>query len=205
MLTRAPEGWLDPERPGWRIGFGQFEKRGWIQSVGTGRMFDGTEFKANAEFVKLQESCRPVVAFLHGIEEDALCRVDERVSVKPARTPELRAHIDVNRRGSYQVVIALSEAPFLVFPYSHKATKLFLNVVKDFHPLTRDQLERLRDEYESVATYVPAKPGDVLVFEGGSFVHGSVEIKMGEPTRYAAYAQFWPTGASLVNQNLLCG
>ena len=99
-------------------------------------------------------------------------------------------------------MIALSEAPILVFPYSHKASALFLNVVKDFHPLTRDQLKRLRDEYESVATAVPAKPGDVLVFEGGSFVHGSVEIKMGEPTRYAAYAQFWPTGASLVNQNV---
>ena len=191
-LHSAPKGWVDPQRPDWRISFGSVKYRGWMQHLGAGRMFEGRDFAEDGQASALQELCRPVVAFLHGVPEGALRRVDERVSVKPAGTPMLESHIDGNRRGSYQVVMALSETPFLVFPYSHKAAAIFPENINKYYALTKDELNRLKDEFQSEATEVPAKPGDVLVFEGGSFVHGSVEIKMGQPTRYVAYAQFWP-------------
>ena len=191
-LHSAPKGWVDPQRPDWRISFGSVKYRGWMQHLGAGRMFEGRDFAEDGQASALQELCRPVVAFLHGVPEGALRRVDERVSVKPAGTPMLESHIDGNRRGSYQVVMALSETPFLVFPYSHKAAAIFPENINKYYALTKDELNRLKDEFQSEATEVPAKPGDVLIFEGGSFVHGSVEIKMGQPTRYVAYAQFWP-------------
>ena len=34
-----------------------------------------------------------------------------------------------------------------------------------------------------------------VVFLGGDFVHGSVVVGASEPTRYVAYAQFWPTAS----------
>ena len=75
-------------------------------------MFDGEDFAEDGQVEKLQEHCRSVIACLHGIQANNLRRVCERVSVKPSGAPMLKAHIDGNRRGSYQVVISLSDSVF---------------------------------------------------------------------------------------------
>ena len=53
-------------------------------------------------------------------------------------------------------------------------------------------MRRLGYEYDSFETRVQAKPGDVLFFVGGTFVHGSVGVRRDEPDRYVTFAQFWP-------------
>ena len=189
-LHASPTGWVSPERPNWRIAFAPYRNRGWIQALGAGKMFDGEDFTGDGQVVELQEQCRCVFAFLHGVQPDKLQRVNERVSVKPSGSPKLKAHIDGNRRGSYQAVICLSDSSFLVYPHSHKAA--FLPKTNNYHALSTYEIKRLGEEVGSFEKIVPSKVGDVLFFVGGDFVHGSVAINTDEPSRYAAYAQFWP-------------
>ena len=125
-------------------------------------MFDGQDFMADGLCERVQELCRPVFAFLHGVADHELTRFAERVSVKPGASPKLAAHIDGNRRGSYQAVICLSVTSFLVFPYSHKAE--FLPRTSKYYQLSRDEITRLGSELCSFETCVPANVGDVLFF-----------------------------------------
>ena len=37
---------------------------------------------------------------------------------------------------------------------------------------------------------IPAGPGDMMIFEGGNFVHGSPAVRADEDTRFATYADF---------------
>ena len=161
-LHKSPPGWLDPMRAVWRLPFGAIDKRGWIKALGSGRMFDGQDFIADGLCERVQELCRPVFAFLHGVADHELTRFAERVSVKPGASPKLAAHIDGNRRGSYQAVICLSVTSFLVFPYSHKAE--FLPQTNKYYQLSRDEITRLGSELCSFETCVPANVGDVLFF-----------------------------------------
>ena len=190
-LQKSPPGWCDPMRPLWRLPFGAIDKRGWIQGLGSGRMFDGQDFNEDGLCERIQELCRPVFSFLHGVSDHELIRFRERVSVKPGASPKLVAHIDGNRRGSYQAVISLSVTSFLVFPYSHMAD--FLPRTNGFYKLSKDDITRLGTECGSFETCIPANIGDVLFFVGGDFVHGSVPVREHDPTRYVAYAQFWPS------------
>ena len=190
-LDKSPPGWFDPLRSSWRLPFGAIDKIGWIKALGSGRMFDGEDFLADGLCERVQELCRPVFAFLHGVAEHELTRFAERVSVKPGASPKLPAHIDGNRRGSYQAIICLSVTSFLVFPYSHKAH--FLPRTNRYYKLSSDDIMRLGSEFSSYETFVPANVGDVVFFIGGDFVHGSVAVRAKDPTRYVAYAQFWPT------------
>lgn len=197
-LHKSPAGWVDPIHPKWRRPFGAMDKRGWIQALGSGRMFDGQDFISDGVCMQVQEVCRPVFAFLHDVAEDQMTRFNERVSVKPGGSPKLKAHIDGNRRGSYQAVICLSATSFLVFPYSHKAA--FLPRTNRYYALTSKDIFRLGSELSSYETYVPANVGDVLFFVGGDFVHGSVGVAANDPTRYVAYAQFWPTADIAISE-----
>ena len=174
-LHKSPPGWLDPLRALWRLPFGAIDKRGWIKALGSGRMFDGEDFMADGLCERVQELCRPVFAFLHGVAEHELTRYAERVSVKPGASPKLPAHIDGNRRGSYQAIICLSVTSFLVFPYSHKAD--FLPRTNKYYKLSCDDIIRLGSEFSSFETSVPAYVGDVCFSSVGDFVHGSVAVR----------------------------
>ena len=70
LLTRklhaSPPGWVDPERPDWRLDFGARGNRGWMLALGRGRVFDGKDFAEDGQVERLQEHCRSVVASLHG-------------------------------------------------------------------------------------------------------------------------------------------
>ena len=97
-LHRSPVGWTESGEPP----FGSIDKRGWVKSVGTGRMFEGT-FLEHPALQAVQEAARPLAAELYDVDASALNRVAERVSVKPSGCPALQPHIDYGRKGGWQV------------------------------------------------------------------------------------------------------
>ena len=61
-----------------------------------------------------------MAALLLGTPAESLTRVPERASVKMKGCRELGAHLDLDRRGDVQIVIALSQTDVLVWPGSHE-------------------------------------------------------------------------------------
>ena len=84
---------------------------------GTGSFFEGFSGKA---VDMCRERTRPVVAQIHDVQPQALTQRPEKASVKPPGCPRLPWHLDRKRAGTVQIVIALSETHFLVWPRSHK-------------------------------------------------------------------------------------
>ena len=102
-LTRAPDCW-----PG--INFGAVDKRGWIQKVGNGRMFDGWD---NSAIDACRECTRPLVAAWHNCDPSELEPHPERCSVKPPGSSMLGAHLDRQRVDTLQA-LGLSGQAFQV-------------------------------------------------------------------------------------------
>jgi hypothetical protein len=106
----------------------------------------------------------------------------ERCSIKPPGTPEWVAHLDRNREGSFQVVIALTTTSFLVWGKSH-----LVEIARDedgFHKLTADEIFKLGE----TKTQIEAQAGDVLIMVGGRLVHSSPEVSAGMSERICTYA-----------------
>ena len=108
----TPPHWSGPR-------WGGCDKLGWIKSVGTGRLFlDWLPAPVEAA----QRAAGPWVAGLSQTNLSNLRFIPERCSVKVAGCPELPAHLDLSRRGGYQVVIALVPLAFRVWPHSHRVS-----------------------------------------------------------------------------------
>ena len=155
------------------------KKRGWSDVFGGGRLFDDVGCDA------IQDATKDVFAKLLGSSVADLVRVREKISFKPAGSRALPLHIDGNRRGGYQVVIALTAHPFLVCPYSHQVS--CLDQHQEYYQLSAAEKKELRRNTPPVE--IPANPGDVLVMQGGRLVHGGVSIEEGLP-RITAYSHF---------------
>ena len=174
VLCKSPPGWTEAGNEPW----GMVQTLAWQRRLGTGRLFTGT-FLSNPTIVEIQESTRGFYAELAGHAPDKLVRIPERASVKPAGCPELQAHLDLHRRGSLQVVIALSDLEFLVWPGSHRVQLPLPRKGTSKRPCrpgftwcSRSDLAAL----EAAGVHrelVPARAGDVLFMAGGEMVHGS--------------------------------
>lgn len=99
-LMRTPADW--PGKP-----FGSICKRGWIKGLGGGRWSDGWR---DPRVDAVQEATRGLAAALMSAEPAGLVRIPERLSIKPAGSPAFPAHLDQNRLGDYQMVIARTSA-----------------------------------------------------------------------------------------------
>ena len=155
------------------------KKRGWSDVFGGGRLFDDVGCDA------IQDATKDAFAELLGSSIVDLVRVHEKISFKPAGARALPLHIDGNRRGGFQVVIALTAHPFLVCPYSHQLS--WLDKHQEYHELSASEKNMLQRNTPPVE--IPANPGDVLVMQGGRLVHGGVSIGEGLP-RITAYSHF---------------
>ena len=95
-----------------------------MQNSGTGRVFDNF----SGEFVdRCRDKTRGVVASIHGVSVDCLKKMPEKASIKPEGCRALKWHLDAGRRGSVQVVIALTSTVFMVWPGSHKVPVIETN------------------------------------------------------------------------------
>jgi hypothetical protein len=109
-MAVAAQGWKGAK-------FGAHGKRGWLLKLGTGRMFDAWTPDA---LTTLLSEVRPFVAKLYGCPPEELVWHPDRVGVKPARCPALPVHLDQNRLGTFQLLVALSETTAVAYEGSHK-------------------------------------------------------------------------------------
>ncbi len=115
-----------------------------------------------------------------------LVMVPERCSLKPPNSKEWIPHLDRNRVGTYQVVIALTQTKFIVWEKSHMVA-----IGRDsdgFHKLSKNELFQL--EGRSAKMVLEANPGDILIMQGGVCVHSSPGVGPDEPERICTYAQW---------------
>ena len=99
LWSKSPAGWADLGEPL----FGGVDKRGWIKSVGTGRMFEGS-FLHEPAARAVQECARPLMAAAMAVSAEDLEWWPERCAVKPEGCPKLYAHVDGNHPAEFQVV-----------------------------------------------------------------------------------------------------
>ena len=168
------------EWPG--IKFGAHSMRGWMQSSGTGRIFDNWN---DPSVVAVQEACRGLAAALLEVPLGSLHRVHERCSVKVPGCPEFGAHLDRNREHGFQIIVALSDTKFLLWPGSHKH-HVPGGDADGFYALTPAEIEELPQPRMEV----DARAGDVCAMVGGKTVHGSVAVPRGSGDRFMTYANY---------------
>jgi hypothetical protein len=113
----------------------------------------------------------------------------ESCSFKVPGCPEWVPHLDRARVGSFQVVIALTDTSFLVWPFSHLQPIGRDHATKGFYALTKADKEMLT-QAGSAQLAVPASAGDVLIMLGGLCVHSSPRVQEGESERIATYAHW---------------
>jgi len=171
-LHKTPAQW-----PG--IRFGGHNMRGWMRSSGTGRIFDDWN---DPSVVAVQEACRGLAAALLQVPPESLHRVHERCSAKVPGCPEFGAHLDRNLENTIQIIIALSDTKFLLWPGSHQHD--IGSDAHGFYPLSRAEIQALPQP----RSVVDAGAGDVCVMRGGKLVHGSVAVTSG--VRIMTYAHF---------------
>jgi hypothetical protein len=120
---------------------------------------------------------------------------------------EAPAHRDEPDIGRMQCVIALSPGAFDVWPGSHKmSAKTPPCGEKGHYHLTETAATNLLALHSRCL--FACSPGDVLVFNGGHFYHGSPAIGGTEPSpRIVTYATFWPpsTGKGVAHNQGKCG
>ena len=172
MFHQTPDEW-----PGKR--FGPVNKRGWMKASGTGHIFEDW---SDPSVAAVQEACRVLAAALHQVAAESLHRVHERCSIKVPGCPEFRAHLDRGRGSTFQILVALTDTKFLLWPGSHQHDIAIDEV--GFYPLKPSEIKALpqpRSEVDAVA-------GDVCVMVGGKLVHGSVAVTSG--IRVMTYAHY---------------
>jgi len=163
-------------------------ERGWAPDLGGGKLYRHSDFTSNAAVVRVQESLRPVISLLHGVKPKELVLNPEGVSVKPPGCPALVSHLDPPRAGTYQVIVALTDTSFVLFPRSHK--KFVDKKTSRSYTLTDDDIKDLAEKWGSVYTEVEAKAGDVCIFEGGTFAHGSPSTRLGDSARIVTFCHY---------------
>ena len=101
LWCKSPAGWAElGEKP-----FGSMNKRGWIKSVGSGRIFQGTFFSEPA-LQAVQEHAKPLVAAAMHVSAEDLEWEAEPCAVKPEGSPALPAHIDGEHTSDFQAILS---------------------------------------------------------------------------------------------------
>ena len=177
---------------------------GYMQSLGVGQALSAKQYAHLPEIACVQHYPKNLLAELQNVHPEDLCWKEEGVSVKGVGSPKAKIHRDEDDEGRLQCVVMLTEGAVTACPKSHllphKASNLssgHFHVEKSFE----DHVKRncgIRD--------LAAGPGDLYIFKGGSFVHGSPAVGEADPApRIVTYSSFWPPGTAQGEKHALGG
>ena len=127
--------------------------------------------------------------WLRGINEQlyqACCeRIEEGAGVKlSGQTEAWKTHLDINRLGTYQNIIALTDTVAAVCPKSHTLT---WPTTGDFYELTPDDINNLACRNMALKE-IKMGAGDVLIMIGGRVAHDIPGVPAAYGHRYTTYA-----------------
>ena len=167
--------------------WGCITSRGYQKQLGMGNALSEKVFQQYPSVMACQHYMRHYLALLHNCSPEALCWRPDGVSIKGRCSEHAPPHRDAGDHGRYQCVLALAAGAFDVWPGSHV---LEMRGHDHFH-LSQDDLSHLRANSQQLI--FACDPGDVLIFIGGMFIHGSPSVGAGDPSpRIMTYATFWP-------------
>jgi hypothetical protein len=170
--------------------WGGVKSLGWIKSLGGGRML--STLLEHETLLSVQEHLRDICARIMGVPPNLLTRRPEGVSIKVPGCPEAATHVDFNRVGTLQIIIAVTPTSFVLYPKTHTDHVLLLEAqsagtAKGYHVLSRASLDSLQQRCNTSRLEIEAQPGDCCVFQGG-LVHSSPAVQTG--VRICTYAHF---------------
>ena len=175
--------------------WGVATQRGLQAGLGLGKCTE-PEFMALPMLREVQEYVKPFVAAMHKLPPRKLCWQPEGASLKGRGQMQAAPHRDAHDLGRKQIVIALSDGAFSVWPGSHKLPYWDADApAGNFRTgeTFRDFLKR-----NSCQLDFACRAGDVLIFKGGVFVDGSPPVGPNHPApRVMTYAKFWPPGTPM--------
>ena len=173
--------------------------RGYQQELGLGKCMDAQYIRAYPSIMAAQHYIKPLIAHLHGVPPESLCWQPDDGSIKVANSPAAPAHRDLHDSGRYQCVVALSDGAFDAWPVSHKLAHGASEVAHGhFH--ASEEFQRMLCQHCRNIVF-SAAAGDIFIFQGGSFVHGSPAIPSCHPLRVVTFGTFWPPGTERGDQH----
>ena len=177
--------------------WGVSTSRGYQPALGLGKCMQAE----NTDILSIravQYYLKCYAAFLHQCCPEDLCWRVAGFSVKPEGSKSAPAHRDEHDLGRNQIIVALSDGAFDIWPGSHKLAHRPADTIKGHYHIANDFQQYLETQCERVV--FSCKGGDVLVFKGGSFVHGSPAVTAANPSpRVMTYCTFWPPGTEQGN------
>ena len=141
--------------------FGVQKRLGYNRILGGGPICSSKSFRAKEELVQVQNAVRGVNEQLY----QACCeRVEEGAGLKLCgQTDYWKNHLDINRLGTYQNLIALTDAVVAIYPKSHT---LPWPTSGHFYELQTVDMKNLAGRGIAL-TEIQMHAGDVLIMEGG--------------------------------------
>ena len=139
----------------------------------------------------INKATRAIIQSFSGGRE--LEAVPESCSFKVPGCPEWVPHLDRAREGTFQVVIALTDTKFLVWPRSQLQLIGRGHDTNGVYTLTKSDKDVLQ-KAGCAQLAVPASAGDVLIMLGGVCIHSSPEAQADGSERIATYAHWVPEG-----------
>ena len=166
-------------------------QRGYQKDGGVGKVFAHHSFLSKESVQGTHELLRPLVAELHDLCPWQLDLVASGATLKYPSSPELPPHRDVNRDGSYQIVVAASTTSFSVWPGTHEYAGPMIQGPKKTYLSKKGVANLIKAGYVHCA--IPGEPGDVMLFIGGQVIHGSPGVPSDSHyPRICTYPEFWP-------------
>ena len=170
--------------------FGIRHRLGHNRVLGGGVMFSSKSFRAKEDLVHVQNGVRGVNEQLY----QACCeRVEEGAGFKlSGQVDPWKTHLDINRLGTYQNLIGLTDTVVEIYPKSHTMP---WPTSGGFYELTTADMENLARKGIAL-TQFHLNAGDVLIMEGGRLVHTVPGVPTSAGDRYMTYAHFRPESES---------
>ena len=161
--------------------------------LGGGQALSHQIYAKVPEVAAVQHYCRQLIAALEGCSPWELCWKPEGASVKGDNSPDAALHRDELDEARLQCVCLLTQGAFVGCPGSHSLLHRASDTSTGHYHTTEEFEQRLHRDAPPIT--FAAGPGDLFIFRGGTFVHGSPAIMEGHPSpRICTYSSWWPPG-----------
>jgi hypothetical protein len=173
---------------------------GYIGNLGNGQALSPKVMCKHQSVVSCQLFLKTLIGHLLDVDPEALCWQQEYVSVKTVDSGAAPLHKDTHDDGRLQAVVMLSNGSVVGCPKSHSLPCAQNDLQAGSHYHSTNSFQS-RVACNTPPIEIQLDPGDVYIFKGGTFVHGSPVPNLKHKVRMVTYASFWPPGTKRGNDH----